>query len=172
MSAFDRNAFDPRGLLYPLDPLVAVQAISMGEANLVRHGILLRVTQGLRSVTEQMQLWQKGRTAPGEPCWHKGERAHRDVGTCAEHPLGVTVTNARPGYSFHNFGRAFDVCIVTFDGDTTPKDVFDGPWETVGVTGEEFGLEWGGNWKFPDRPHFENRAGLSLAQWRARVGIT
>jgi hypothetical protein len=40
------------------------------------------------------------------------------------------------------------------------------------VTGEEFGLEWGGNWKFPDRPHFENRAGLSLAQWRARVGIT
>ena len=94
-------------------------------------GITIRIISGLRSYAEQDALYAQGRTA-----------------------LGNKVTNAKGGYSNHNFGIAFDIGV--FEGgayrDESPK------YKAVGVIGMDLGLEWGGNWKsIVDQPHFQLR---------------
>ena len=94
-------------------------------------GITIKVISGLRTYDEQNDLYAQGRTKPGR-----------------------IVTNARGGYSNHNFGIAFDVGV--FEGsqylDESPK------YKAVGVLGMDLGLEWGGNWKtIQDEPHFQLR---------------
>lgn len=90
-------------------------------------GFPIRITSGLRTWEEQEQLYTQGRTAPGQ-----------------------IVTRAKPGMSWHNWGRAFDFC---FDH----KEPFgeQHPWTKVGELGEKLGLEWGGRFTKPDRPHFQ-----------------
>jgi len=94
-------------------------------------GITIKVISGLRTYDEQNDLYAQGRTKPGK-----------------------IVTNARGGFSNHNFGIAFDVGV--FEGsqylDESPK------YKAVGVLGMDLGLEWGGNWKtIQDEPHFQLR---------------
>jgi peptidoglycan L-alanyl-D-glutamate endopeptidase CwlK len=94
-------------------------------------GIQIKIISGLRTFAEQDALFAQGRTAPGNK-----------------------VTNARGGFSNHNFGIAFDVGVFEsnrYQGDS-PK------YRAVGVIGMELGLEWGGNWtSFVDQPHFQLR---------------
>jgi peptidoglycan L-alanyl-D-glutamate endopeptidase CwlK len=129
-----------------LDPDVAGKAAAL-LFKAAERLIQLRITQGYRSYAEQAALYAKGRTAPG--------------------PI---VTYAPPGYSWHNWRRAFDVCILTFAGDKTPKDVYDGPWEEIGEIGEKLGLEWGGHFTHPDRPHFQDTGGRTL-DWLRRMHL-
>lgn len=94
-------------------------------------GITIRLISGLRTYEEQAALYAQGRTAPGKK-----------------------VTNARAGYSNHNFGIAFDIGV--FEGNKylpeSPK------YKAVGALGMDLGLEWGGNWKtIDDQPHFQLR---------------
>lgn len=111
-------------------------------------GYRLVVTHTLRTLEEQGALYAKGRFGNPPPI----------------------VTHARPGYSWHNFGRAFDVAFVV-DGKPSWRD--DHPWEAIGMLGETLGLEWGGRWEsFPDRPHFQYPGGRTLAQARASLGLT
>jgi RHS repeat-associated protein len=103
----------------------------------------VQVIQGTRTYAEQNALYAQGRTAPG--------------------PI---VTNASSGYSFHNFGVAFDVGI--FRG----RSYVEGGsgYTSVGHLGERTGLEWGGRWRsFQDTPHFQY-PGLNLDTLRSRVG--
>jgi peptidoglycan L-alanyl-D-glutamate endopeptidase CwlK len=95
------------------------------------NGINIKVISGLRTYEEQNALYAQGRTAPGN-----------------------IVTNARGGYSNHNFGIAFDIGV--FEG---AKYLGDSPkYKAVGVLGMELGLEWGGNWKtIVDQPHYQLR---------------
>lgn len=95
------------------------------------NGIQIKVLSGLRSYAEQDALYAQGRTASGN-----------------------VVTNARGGYSNHNFGIAFDVGV--FEGNryltSSPK------YKAVGALGMDLGLEWGGSWKsIVDEPHFQLR---------------
>lgn len=94
-------------------------------------GIEIKVISGTRSYQEQADLYAKGRSKPGR-----------------------IVTNAKPGYSNHNFGTAFDIGV--FDG---PKYIPESPaYKAVGALGVKLGLEWGGNWKsIVDEPHFQLR---------------
>lgn len=106
------------------------------------HGIHIEATSGYRSYDEQDELYAQGRTKPG-----------------------TIVTNARGGYSSHNFGTAFDVTV--FEG-LAPK--WDGPeYATVGQLGKEIGLSWGGDWNNPDESHFALRPdwaqGLTEAEY-------
>ena len=94
-------------------------------------GICIKIISGFRTYEEQDALYAQGRTTPGN-----------------------IVTNAKGGYSNHNFGIAFDVGV--FEGinylDDSPK------YKAVGVLGADLGLEWGGNWTtMNDQPHFELR---------------
>lgn len=94
-------------------------------------GIVIRVLSGLRTYEEQAALYAQGRTAPG-----------------------TIVTNARAGYSNHNFGIVFDIGV--FEGN---RYLPDSPkYKAVGTLGQDLGLEWGGNWKtIVDQPHFQLR---------------
>jgi peptidoglycan L-alanyl-D-glutamate endopeptidase CwlK len=116
-----------------------------------RAGIPLTVTFTLRSMETQAALYAQGRSKPGK-----------------------IVTNARPGYSFHNFGLALDVAPTELLklpnwGDTlaTQKRA-DALWAKLGAIGKAIGFRWGGDFvSIKDRPHFEWSGGLSLADLRA-----
>lgn len=106
------------------------------------NGIKIIITSTYRDFECQDALFAKGRT--------KG---------------GKKVTNARAGYSYHNFRVAFDVVPVVH-GKAVWGDME--LWDRVGAIGQLIGLEWGGSWKrFVDRPHFQYTKGLKLAEFRA-----
>ncbi|HKI03422.1 MAG TPA: M15 family metallopeptidase [Thermoanaerobaculia bacterium] len=94
-------------------------------------GIQIKIISGSRTFAEQEALFAKGRTAPGPK-----------------------VTNARGGFSNHNFGIAFDIGVFTGTKyfSESPK------YKAVGVLGVDLGLEWGGNWtSIVDQPHYQLR---------------
>lgn len=106
-----------------------------------KAGYKIKVVQTLRTIAEQDTLYAQGRTKPGQ-----------------------IVTNAKGGYSLHNFGVAFDFCpVVNGKLDWNNKTLF----KKTGELGVKLGLEWGGNWKsFVDLPHFQYLAGYVLADFR------
>lgn len=55
-------------------------------------------------------------------------------------------------YSYHVWGLAFDVCNNVV-GNAFPNDTK--WWKRVGTIGKRLGLEWGGDWKDIDQPHFQ-----------------
>lgn len=93
--------------------------------------IVIKIISGRRTFDEQDALYAQGRTNPGP-----------------------VVTNAKAGFSNHNFGIAFDVGI--FDG---RRYLGSSPlYKVVGALGADLGLEWGGNWTtIVDEPHFQLR---------------
>jgi peptidoglycan L-alanyl-D-glutamate endopeptidase CwlK len=105
-------------------------------------GLNFKITSARRTFAEQTALYDKGRTAKGPK-----------------------VTNARAGYSWHNFGTAYDLTL--FSG---KNPVWESPkYARAGEIGEELGLEWGGRWKkLVDRPHFQRRMTLTLAEARSK----
>lgn len=128
--------------LVGVHPLVATKARQLIE-RAYREGINVIITQGLRTVEEQNELYAQGRTKPGK-----------------------IVTNAKGGYSYHNYGLAFDFAVLNDDGSVNWK--VDEQWKRVGAIGKSLGLEWGGDWKdFKDYPHFQYTFGLSFADLRS-----
>lgn len=115
-------------------------------------GIKIIITQGLRTIEYQNSLYAQGRTTKGS-----------------------VVTNARGGYSYHNFGLAFDFAILNPNGKTvnwnTSIDLNkDGQkdWYQVAELAQSLGLEAGAFWKsFLDVPHCQLTFGLTTAQLRA-----
>jgi peptidoglycan L-alanyl-D-glutamate endopeptidase CwlK len=95
------------------------------------RGLDVRIISALRSYAEQDAIYAQGRTTPGR-----------------------IVTNARAGFSNHNFGLSIDIGI--FKG----KDYLDehALYDELGPLGESLGLEWGGRWKkLVDKPHYQFR---------------
>ncbi|KJK28420.1 M15 family metallopeptidase [Paenibacillus polymyxa] len=115
-------------------------------------GVPIVITQGLRTIDEQNGLYAQGRTEPGQ-----------------------IVTNARGGYSYHNFGVAIDFALLLPDGKNVSWDMQrdgDGDgiadWDEVVAEAKRIGWNWGGDWRsFKDYPHFEMTFGLSTADYRA-----
>ncbi|MER2040790.1 MAG: M15 family metallopeptidase [Desemzia incerta] len=109
-----------------------------------KEGIYVQISSGFRSFADQNALYAQGRTKSGN-----------------------VVTNARGGYSNHNFGLAIDYFLVSDDGSKALWTVND-KWKRVAAIGKELGFSWGGDWKsFPDYPHLEMTGGLTTAQLRA-----
>lgn len=88
------------------------------------------VTCTYRDNEEQGQLWEQGRLKPG--------------------PI---VTWAQPGDSPHNQvpSAAFDIAFIR-DGVTEWDPVH---FSRFAEIAEWYGIEWGGRWPTPDRPHFQ-----------------
>jgi len=123
---------DPRSEKNIATLLPEVQPIARALAQKAAlSGIRIKIISALRTFAEQDELFAQGRTKPGKK-----------------------VTNARGGFSNHNFGIAFDVGV--FEGNKyLPESV---KYRAVGVLGADLGLEWGGNWKtIVDQPHFQLR---------------
>lgn len=113
-------------------------------------GYKVMITQTRRTFAEQQALYDQGRKTPGKK-----------------------VTRASAGWSWHNYGLAFDFA----EDDGTPYDIGklghdkddEEWWDAIGAIGESVGLEWGGRWAKPDEPHFEHRSGNTLAVLRERA---
>lgn len=128
--------YDPHSLavLAECAPLLQIK-VKAAMNYLAPFGIYFRVAQGLRDNATQDSLFAQGRTKPGS-----------------------IVTNARAGYSNHNFGCAVD-CYPFVHGSFGALDITD-------PTTAEFaqmvhglslqGLAWVGLWSHPkDCPHFQ-----------------
>lgn len=102
-------------------------------------GLELIVTSTFRSFAEQGALYAQGRTTPGR-----------------------IVTGARAGFSFHNVRRALDVAFLRPDTGVLDWEWLDRNaeaqrlWRHLAAMASSAGLAWGGLWKKPDRPHFED----------------
>lgn len=126
--------------LHPYVAYLAQELIDQAHA----AGIDLLVTSTFRDNESQAQLYAQGRTAPGP-----------------------VVTNARPGYSFHQHHCAFDVVPLKNGKPLWSTSGPDGQvWATLGQLGVNLGLEWAGNWKtFREYPHFQYTAGLTITDF-------
>lgn len=115
-------------------PILASKIRILAE-KLLEEGIEIRVVQGLRTYQEQGDLYAKGRTAPGPK-----------------------VTDAPPGYSWHNMGVAVDVCPGISGEDPWAPDwnAAHPAWKQIWTIGTGLGLVSGALWKgIPDKPHFQ-----------------
>ena len=95
-----------------------------------QEGIYIKVTEDVRTVQRQNELYAKGRTTSGS-----------------------IVTNAQGSdyKSYHQWGIAFDVCI-NIKGSAYDVDLL----KRIGELGKSIGLEWGGDWtSIVDMPHFQ-----------------
>jgi hypothetical protein len=95
------------------------------------------VTGGIRTIDEQTALYERGRTKPGE-----------------------IVTNARGGYSAHNYGCATDWAPMR-DGQPYWPDWQTGAWKPYLDALEKVGLRSGSEWG--DLPHNELRLNCAWA---------
>jgi len=113
------------------------------------HGYEYKAISGNRTWEEQAKIYAQGRTAPGK-----------------------IVTNAKPGFSNHNYGIAVDMGVFK-DGkylDASKPSEAEAFHRKAAVVGEKYNIEWGGSWKsFKDFPHFEYRTGKTISQLRQIV---
>jgi hypothetical protein len=96
------------------------------EKFLAEAGDKIRVTEGVRSQARQNHLYSLGRTRPGSI---------------------VTWTLT----SNHITGRAIDICFVGLRPYPPRKD-----WLPIVAIAKKYGINWGGEWRNPDSPHFED----------------
>jgi len=116
-----------------------------------KQGLWVRMTEGFRPRRRQAYLYALGRDIlyvgrDGVPT-----RAIKDADG-KPHSKQPIVTKAKPGQSNHQSGRAFDIRMT---GKTVKEWYHEGRLAQVAVIGKRLGLEWGGDWTFPDMPHYE-----------------
>jgi len=124
-----------------LNPHVAALCIAFIDA-CKKQGIDVIITSTYRDIEAQNALYAKGRTIPG-----------------------LKVTNAKGGFSHHNWKCAFDFVPIVGG-----KAVWDNAktWEHCGKIAESVGLEWAGRWtKFTEKCHCQATGGLTLADFQA-----
>ena len=129
------------------------------QANFTRFALAAKATAatfdcdyiaiaGNRTWPQQDALYAQGRTLPGSK-----------------------VTNARGGYSNHNFGIACDFGVFSKAAylDESDPRMAEKVHRACAVHAEDNGLAWGGTWEsFQDTPHYEISTLLTLEQKRAR----
>lgn len=97
------------------------------------QGLRPEITEGLRSQDRQDQLYEQGRSNPGQ-----------------------VVTQTRN--SMHTKGMAVDIAQLDEHGNITFNAQPDF-WDRMGAIGRSLGLNWGGDWSsFKDRPHFQYKS--------------
>lgn len=95
-----------------------------------QNAVEVKIICGTRTYQEQDELYAKGRTTKGPK-----------------------VTNARAGYSFHNFGVAYDIGIFDNGKYLTSDKMYD---KLNAECGEPVDFYWGGNFKsLHDAPHYQ-----------------
>ena len=142
----DKTSLSRVALMHPLLRTELANILSEIE----QGGVSIRLTQTLRTIQEQNDLYAIGRTKPGK-----------------------IVTNAKGGQSYHNWGLSCDFCLLHKDGsiswnmheDLDKDGIAD--WMEVVKIFEKYGWEWGGKWKFKDTPHFQKTFGKSLNDLKA-----
>lgn len=121
--------------------------------NCSTRNIGVRIAQAFRTFGEQDLLYAQGRTKKGR-----------------------VVTDARGGFSWHNYGLAIDFVLYRKDKTVSWNMLEDldhdgiADWMEVVEAAKELGFNWGGDWvgDFKDYPHFDMRFGLTIHQAKER----
>ena len=123
----------------------------------------IRIVQGLRTMDEQATIYGNGRTV--EQLIAKG------IDGKFANPATKIVSNAVPGSSWHNYGLAFDFCLlrgaktISWNRDEDLDNDGEKDWMEVVNLFILKGFDWGGNWSsFPDYPHIQKVFGLTLSK--------
>lgn len=126
-----------RSLEYLL-PIVRIRAeYHIKACALERIDII--ITSTYRDKESQFVLYEQGRTKPGK-----------------------IVTNAPPGYSYHNWQCAYDIVPVVMGKAIWSDDAL---FDEIGEIGEACGLEWAGRWKKNnEKCHFQYTNGRSIKE--------
>lgn len=107
----------------------------------------------------------------GKPVWvHSTFRNWKEQDLLHENGRKNTltiVTNARGGESYHNYCLAADIIFQNYNWNP-PSPSW---WDDLGRQGEKLGLEWGGRWPKPDRPHFEYHPNTDWQELKAYIEI-
>lgn len=102
----------------------------------------VRIISGNRTYAEQDMIYAQGRTRPGK-----------------------IVSNAKGGQSNHNFAIAWDIGIFV-DGKYLPESPLYKEAAPIALAATT-GVEWGGHWTKPDRPHYQLVTGKTMDEVRA-----
>ena len=124
-------------------------------------GCPMRITQGVRDGIEQIALYAQGRQPLAEV---NRLRKLACLVPLHAHENDYPVTNAKPGFSFHQYGLAVDVCYAT--GDPYKEAEHSLTWAQIGEQIKAADLEWGGDFPHPDNPHAQWKGGLTLRDLR------
>lgn len=128
--------------LHPLIREEVSRLVAHVNTNILKGDAQMVVTCGLRSFDEQTKLFNQR----------------------------PKVTNAKAGQSIHNYGLAFDFCLIKggktiwdvkadFDADKVPD------WMEVVKVFKDAGYTWGGDFRsIYDAPHFEKTFGHTWQQ--------
>lgn len=141
---FDARTENNLTSLLPVAQRAFRKWFSWVQANKSDDDIVCKVICGTRTYQEQEQLYAQGRTKKG-----------------------AKVTNAKAGYSFHNFGLALDIGLFTKGGAYIENDK--AYIQFFKENGVPDGFSWGGNWtSFKDYPHIQlNKYGDSASKIRS-----
>jgi peptidoglycan L-alanyl-D-glutamate endopeptidase CwlK len=119
--------------LKPVHPELSKRIYAL-DALLEPDGINIRVTRGLATFAEQAAIYEQGRGA-----------------------AGIIVTNAKAGFSAHNFGYAVDAAPddPDFPAWVPDWDARDDRWKDLLAKALTCGLAEGAQWRSvkPDSPH-------------------
>jgi len=141
----DKRKIERADGLYEPVKRAAIRFMEMAS----RRGLNCGIFCGYRSVEHQNELYSKGRTIGGK-----------------------IVTNAKGGYSFHNYGLAIDIVFIDDSNNWTWES---DEWQIIGEIGKSIGFEWGGDWnEFKDFPHFQmsfDCAINTLFEWYQAGGL-
>lgn len=126
-----------QSILDGLDPVFR-DLLLKWEQKCLANNLTVELLSGRRTYAEQTNLYAQGRTR-----------------------VGSIITNARAGYSFHNFGLAIDFRVLV-DG-----KVRNDLRRSAAQIAKSMGMTYGGDWiLFPDPPHLEYSQGYPLSYFR------
>jgi peptidoglycan L-alanyl-D-glutamate endopeptidase CwlK len=132
------------------------------------QGVALRATRTFDTWATQAAYFAQGRQPLAEV---NALRAGCGLAPITAKQNEYTVTDARPGRSWHNWRRAMDV--VPVDEATSPdfrdpdNPIWNAPyWTALAELGEALGFESGGRWG--DWPHFQWTHGATLDELLAQ----
>jgi len=124
-----RDTFENQlDLLYP----ATAEKLGKFKARIDAEVAPCRMTQGLRSLKQQVAIFAQGRTLPGKI---------------------VTGTS----FSMHSLGLAGDFCFL---GAIPYPEITNPSWVKFGDIARECGLVWGGTFPRKDGPHVQDTYGL------------
>ena len=145
---------DERAILDGLHPVVRPRVLETLQDATFR-GLFVVLFCGIRTFDESDKLYKRGRNSKGDIV-----------------DIKKVVTNAKPGYSWHNYAAAVDIVMnigprdhlhLTWDDFVDANKDMVNDWVTLGDIGKSHGLSWGGNFKtLIDVPHFQYHYGFEL----------
>jgi len=148
--AGELRSWDEAKLLALYPPFAEVVRQFVLEAN--KQGMVVGIYSGFRTMAQQRDLYARGRDTDGKIL----DRSQ-------------IVTNAPPGFSFHNYGLAVDLVFDEHPTEPGWKWSWDSnfPWDKLAKLGQsKFGLEAAYFWRlFPEGPHYQMSHGIRAQEF-------